>query len=472
VRHPTAQTSEARHTDALIVNNGTKVLGASTLAKVVNPSGAPIDLAQQNVNLRFRKAGPTLKHLAPGDIIVSGVTAQTPFGMLRRVDRVRRVGKQERVVTSPASLIDAFAQAAFDFQHVISVCLPVDSSFAPSATSGGTGGGGTIHLTGQLCVDGTVRVMASWGLGQPIDAEFSLTGTETATFDLAATGNLSSVALETDSPSKPVPTLRPFPVPYTPIAISLGFQLVSGVQGKMEAGVTGHVKQVAPFSTTIHCTGDSNCLADHSFDSSIPEKSLSPKGAFGLKPYLGLRTTAFIDDVQGPYGQVDGFVRASADAVTLCPQLGWGVEGSIGYKADLNVLGINVLGLNVSANLPAKEWNPLSLPCSYQPPVTLTNTPTATPVVPTSTPTPTAPPPILPPASVTNVQANALDAHDIQLTWNDNSTNEDGYYVCPPLAFFAFRPLSVSSRALTGPSGSMACLGNAPAIATLPANTT
>jgi hypothetical protein len=132
-------------------------------------------------------------------------------------------------------------------------------------------------------------------------------------------------------------------------------------------------------------------------------------------------------------------------------------------RLAVEALSVDITSITTGGSLPSLGFVHYG---TYQP------TPTFTP---TPTPTVTAPPaPVISaPAGVTNVQAVAVDANHIRLTWSDNSNNEDGFYVCPPaLALFAFRSLSTSNAAVTGQSAPTPCLGNAPAIATLAPNST
>ena len=74
--------------------------------------------------ITFAASTPQLEELIPGDILVMGVTEQTPYGLLRKVVNVIKGGKNgsEFVVeTEFASLEEAIEEGSFDFDITLTI---------------------------------------------------------------------------------------------------------------------------------------------------------------------------------------------------------------------------------------------------------------------------------------------------------------------------------------------------------------
>jgi hypothetical protein len=61
--------------------------------------------------LKFSRMTPLLAVLSPGDILISGTTALTPYGFLQKVTSVVEAGNEVRVETVPAAFEDVFEEA-------------------------------------------------------------------------------------------------------------------------------------------------------------------------------------------------------------------------------------------------------------------------------------------------------------------------------------------------------------------------
>ena len=80
----------------------TKVLSsASTIYLTIAPDQSVFTFSQMTSEL---------ERLAPGDVIVSGISRAAPYGFLRRVVSVSVVGGRVVVATSPARLKDAIPE--------------------------------------------------------------------------------------------------------------------------------------------------------------------------------------------------------------------------------------------------------------------------------------------------------------------------------------------------------------------------
>ena len=135
-----------------IVPNTTRVLGSAAL-------GALVSAGPGFATLVFRQS-PGLPALAPGDILVAGVSPRTPDGFLRKVTAVRGQGTQLMVTTGPATLLEAVTRGAFAVQAT----LPVAGSPGEGAPILQTiqrkiscDSGATMELTGFLSVVPSVK---------------------------------------------------------------------------------------------------------------------------------------------------------------------------------------------------------------------------------------------------------------------------------------------------------------------------
>jgi hypothetical protein len=85
----------------IVVRAGTRLLAADDLAALTG--------VDENV-LRFRGQPADLAALAPGDVVVSGLSRTTPHGLLRKVTAVSHTGDGLVLMTEPATVTDILSQ--------------------------------------------------------------------------------------------------------------------------------------------------------------------------------------------------------------------------------------------------------------------------------------------------------------------------------------------------------------------------
>jgi hypothetical protein len=98
--------------------DSTHELDAETLAAL-----GPVSEGQSE--LVFTGAAPALDGLAPGEVLLAGVSDAAPGGLLRRVLSVTRVGGQVLVDTEPTTVFHAFRRLDVDLARGLSVDAPV-----------------------------------------------------------------------------------------------------------------------------------------------------------------------------------------------------------------------------------------------------------------------------------------------------------------------------------------------------------
>jgi hypothetical protein len=94
-----------------IIPETTKVVEEETIEEIVS-------VTEDQSTIVFDKSTTQLEELSPGDVIVMGVTDQTPYGLLRKVANITKGGKdggQVIIETEFASLEEAIEQGSFEF---------------------------------------------------------------------------------------------------------------------------------------------------------------------------------------------------------------------------------------------------------------------------------------------------------------------------------------------------------------------
>ena len=90
----------------------TKELDADTLAALTSVS-------EDQATLTFSGATELLDELEPPNILLSGASAKTPHGLLRRVTSVDRSGDEVIVQTEPSTVFHAFRRLDVAFESVV-----------------------------------------------------------------------------------------------------------------------------------------------------------------------------------------------------------------------------------------------------------------------------------------------------------------------------------------------------------------
>ena len=98
-----------------IIPDTTKVVGEETIQEIVS-------VTEDQSTIIFEKSTSQIEELAPGDIIVMGVTKNTPEGLLRKVTNITKGGKNSGEViveTEFATLEEAIEQGEFSFNETL-----------------------------------------------------------------------------------------------------------------------------------------------------------------------------------------------------------------------------------------------------------------------------------------------------------------------------------------------------------------
>jgi hypothetical protein len=195
--------------------------------------------------LRFTKATPLLRSLSPGDVIVSGVTARLPNGLLRTVKSVENKRNHIDVQTGDATMPSAITQGSIVLRgSVPHLCQTVSTDLYTDTT------GHSITLQGQICFSLTyafslVVTAAHTSLSS------TLTVRERAFPRFRATGPWSgrrnTTLLRYYLPPRTV-SVGTVPVVITPEVV-----LVGGASGNLTAGVAMGAAQDVQGTVVLGC---------------------------------------------------------------------------------------------------------------------------------------------------------------------------------------------------------------------------
>jgi hypothetical protein len=362
---PTPTAASAASAATPIIPATTKVLSAETLQSLVpEQRGGRLDLRSASLQLGFARLTPDLQALRAGDVIVSGVTPDTPFGMLRKVTAVTRQGDSTLVDTSPAALTDAITQGTFtvnrslastdirSFQSVLPgvavagstqpqypFCLSLTNVTLASGST--TTGGGSTTAAGSLTASGRVCAAINFYLSADISGpsvehpapqfqvEFKSDGAEMTDVRLTASGAVSvnqSYELGRFYLQPIVFSVFGVPVVITPLVL-----MTIGADGAVMASMTAGVTQSDAYEADLQCANDS-CWATGSLPAptfSADPISLSSRAA--ITGYGTPELDLLLYGVVGPELDVRGYVEADGSAAVVGTQQGKQVAGGYAW---------------------------------------------------------------------------------------------------------------------------------------------
>jgi alpha-tubulin suppressor-like RCC1 family protein len=257
----------------------------------------------------------TTADLEPGEIAAAGVGAETPQGMLVRVQDVRSSGSTSTYVVRQARLDEAIVQG--EFEATITADLGVEArrarthgrgSAAPKPLCTYGTDGADIDPTGGI----DMKLTGSWGNGSP-----SLTVSVTPYAQVQAKAYLGarlSCAKELtflDRQTAPITVMiGPVPLVFVP-----RLKIVGGV--KLDAVAAMKLDASARVDGNVTATASGSALSTRVTPPTFTRRaSLEMQGNASLDIYARARLTAELYGVGGPYAQVQIGVKGSADVAT------------------------------------------------------------------------------------------------------------------------------------------------------------
>jgi hypothetical protein len=390
----------------------TKVLGGTALSELQSVS------PDKSVLVFSPSSAPSL---APGDVIVAGVSATTPTGLLRKVVSVSSSSSGVTVQTSTASLQEAIPEGAFSATATLtpnsvqaaSTAAVTGNDAQPLNASAVTGNlgvtiskGNMAFGVGKVSVSGsasfsqapTITFSSNWDLNN-LQASVALSAQETATLTATATPGASG-GLNIDLLDKPI-FFAPITIMVGPVPVVLfpSLQFKLKVSAGVSGGSTATASVVQKSTVTAGLAYDNGRLTPTGSFSNTFSSPLADPGASGisgnLRVSVGPVVTLALYDVAGPQVNVDGFLDYSIQP-SQTPW--WVLSGGLQAGAGLNV---PYLKLSVSdPNL--IQWSETILQASGSA-QTL-------------------------PAAPSNLQGSST-SNSITLSWSDNSNDETGFII-------------------------------------------
>ncbi len=136
-----------------IIPSTTRVLHASDLQHLVVPANHPLDPSAPVLPLTFAAPDAAVRSLRPGDVIATGITPETPLGLLRRVVLVAPGSAPGTltVQTRQATIAEAIRQGTLDVAPALSqastlAVVPLAPGVQVTSYAPGAGSGLTPHV--------------------------------------------------------------------------------------------------------------------------------------------------------------------------------------------------------------------------------------------------------------------------------------------------------------------------------------
>lgn len=349
-----------------IIPSTTKVLDSNTTQNLTSVSG-------DSSTLTFSASTGQLQSLSPGDVIAIGVSASTPNGLLRKVVSISTAGTQVIVQTAPATVTDAIQSGTVQVSKTLTqsdtkktTALKEGVSFKQNNTArilsktdstvGNKGGGlewsidlvnvvlydadGNTNTTSdQIIANGNVSFNLGFDFNMQVD-HFKLkklTFTNTATENTKITvGTNVSYSLKKEVAIGKI-EFAPITVwaGMVPVVITPTATINVGLDGSVSVGITAGTTQVATLTTGLsYDNGNWSPISNFSNQFTFNSPSLSA-GA-NMKAYGGPQLNLMLYGVAGPYANIYGYLKLTAD-INSNPwwTLYGGLESNVGVKVEV-----------------------------------------------------------------------------------------------------------------------------------------
>lgn len=323
----------------LIIPEATKVIDPVTEQEIIS-------IASDHSQIVFKKSTPQLEELMPGDIIVMGVTENTPEGLLRKIANITKGSKNSSEVvveTEFATIEEAIEQGSFYFKerlkpedakepiyYLKGVEFIKDKSIIKDSTKGYLD---FIYKIDVLLYDGDNNPKTE-------EDNIALTGQVSFSYELLLAGKIefphslkelnyqNIVNIEKSLKVKIGGSAKLFQyekvlftqslghkiiwIGYLPFVLSPKITLKANVDGEIFADITAEVTDEEIFTAGImYKNGTWQPISSHEYIPTDPSLSLSVGGevTFGICPKLECK----VDEVIGPYCGMNLYGKVIAD---------------------------------------------------------------------------------------------------------------------------------------------------------------
>ena len=343
------------------------IIPETTIVLEGEANGQIFSVTEDHSIITFSESTPQLEELAPGHILAMGVTEKTPEGLLRRITKISKGGRDNNQViveTEPTTLEEAIDQGEFCFNESLNVedakdpvCYVKGIEFVRDRSTikdskaqilefnykintiiyDGDSNPNTkednIVLNGQISFN--YDLLFSCKIKFPnklkkLDFENIVHLEKNIGVTLGDSVKLFSYEKTLWSQSLGTKVIM---VGCIPIVLSPKITIVANVKGEIFAEVTAEVTDKDIYTVGIkYDNGSWQPISSHENYSSPPSLSLSAGGevTFGVGPKLDCK----IEGVLGPYIEVLVYGKAMAD-ISLDPW--WEIYAGILAKAGIKI---------------------------------------------------------------------------------------------------------------------------------------
>ncbi len=327
-------------------------------------------ISEDRMTLFFSTNTPYIDSLQTGDVIICGVTAATPRGMLRMVVSIEKRGDGAiEVSTGPAALTDAFQELHLkgNIPSAGTAPLFLQQEFMPSPMAAGTVSMPPISYKSpstNLKVSGSYEstLSADYSFNPDLDYEIDISWFTLKKFKLVLMGSQALALNEqleviASGGWSPEVALLPTPMfiatlPIGPVLFtfefipSIGFAASFEGAADLSFGFTASNNLTVGFEydySSDTWSGIGSC--DYSFD---PYYSLAGESTFSIKPYFRAKVGFYGYDTVGGYFDLRPYGKWS---FTYFPEVygefGLGINGNVGIELKWLTSTIGSINLEI-----------------------------------------------------------------------------------------------------------------------------
>jgi protocatechuate 3,4-dioxygenase beta subunit len=322
----------------------TKILDEPTIQSLSSVSS-------DGSTLIFSQSTPLLQSLSPGNIIIVGITPNTPYGLLRKVTLIRKVRGNIIVETEPASLEEAIQDGIFRANITLTPddVISVDTLKKGIRAQSKTPRAFNVSMDNVILYDedgneattnDQIRASGSISFEPVFSFDVEIGGFRirhlTSEITMTNTSSLKTISEVSKSIEKKIPIAVYYftPIPIStlpPIVITPEITLNVGASGEVSLGITTDVTQTAELTAGLsYSSGNWSIIKDFHSDFQFVPPLLSAGANF--RGFIGVELSSLVNGIAGPYGEVSGYLELNADPLS---NPWWKLYG--GLLADMGV---------------------------------------------------------------------------------------------------------------------------------------
>ena len=351
-----------------IIPDTTKIIDEETKEQV-------IEVTPDQSVITFAQSTPQLEELKVGDIIIMGVTDQTPYGLLRKVTGINKGATKDSPVffylgfgtleeaiqkgqweysqtLKPEDIEKGFVfseviqparekiSTSLDFEYPINEIL-YDQDNDPATTENNITATGYLAFDYQIIFDGEIdgHTLKHFIFENIIETDSELNISVGASVSIADLGDVADVTIGKPIPFTPVTVYIPTPIPFVfiPLVFFPSIELKVGIEGKatikLEAGITQTTKYTAGIEFT---EGDWKNITDPLPKIVNTMELADPEGTIHVTAHVGPQLNCKLYNMAGPYCNIFGYLDFDAD---ISSNPWWDLDAMLtvtaGVKMDL-----------------------------------------------------------------------------------------------------------------------------------------